>query len=371
MPENVLTLQDRPAPDMGLPRHRHGRLRHLYLYEAHKNSTSTASTSADTSGTTNPGGQGQVPQYVGVTENDIGQENYQSNVNSPGGQVAVNTGKGGTASNSSPKPVTPPPVGTKPPAKAGYARQVSTGGTSLAEFAKERNTTVKALEQVTEESPEISHANLVKFDSYIKGGTSKPMPKGLVFYTQNQGSAPGAQNVGGGGGPSATKQAGHGNTTHHSKPNPGGTNVRPPRAARSRILAARTRPSSRRPRPRRRPRNDRGTDGGKGLEGFGLGLVLAMEVPNLFSAPLPSKFTIATFSQPDQLTHTRRWIRSGEIEGVLQAILLGIGGSLVTSSPWPFLLVIAMTVWKVMSYEDALKNGTSGGLGLDMKAGAA
>ena len=106
--------------------------------------------------------------------------------------------------------------------------------------------------------------------------------------------------------------------------------------------------------------------GGKGADGFGLGLILAMEVPNLFSAPLPSKFTIATFSAPDKAAHTRRWIRSGEIEGVLQAVLLGVGGSVLTRSAWPFLLVLAMTGWKVWSYEDALRKGAAEGTGIDM-----
>jgi hypothetical protein len=72
---------------------------------------------------------------------------------------------------------------------------------------------------------------------------------------------------------------------------------------------------------------------GNGVDGFGLGLILAMEVPNLFSAPLPSKFTIATFSSPDKIVHTKRWIRSGEIEGVLQGVLLGAGGSIRPCCP--------------------------------------
>jgi hypothetical protein len=102
--------------------------------------------------------------------------------------------------------------------------------------------------------------------------------------------------------------------------------------------------------------------------GLGLGLILAMEVPNLYSAPLPSKFTIATFSggDEDKVTHTKRWIRSGEIEGTIQAILLGMGGSFLTKSPVPFILVMLMVAWKVYSYEDALRGGIMDGLNLDM-----
>jgi hypothetical protein len=103
-------------------------------------------------------------------------------------------------------------------------------------------------------------------------------------------------------------------------------------------------------------------------DGVALGLILAMEVPNLYSAPLPSKFTIATFAgSTDQAqTHTARWIRSGEIEATIQAIILGTGGSLLTSSPWPFLIVLAMVAWKLYSYEDALGRGGTEGLQLDI-----
>lgn len=104
-------------------------------------------------------------------------------------------------------------------------------------------------------------------------------------------------------------------------------------------------------------------------DGVGLGLILAMEVPNLYSAPLPSKFTIATFSGGDErkVDHTTKWIRSGEIEATVQAIILGIGGSMLTKSPWPFLFVMLMVGWKIYSYEHALRGGTTGnGLNIDM-----
>jgi hypothetical protein len=107
---------------------------------------------------------------------------------------------------------------------------------------------------------------------------------------------------------------------------------------------------------------------GNGVDGFGLGLILAMEVPNLYSAPLPSKFTIATFSDPEHAVHTRRWIRSGEIEGTLQGILLGAGGSILTRSAWPFFLVLVMLAWKIWSYEDALRRGGATGPGINMAA---
>jgi hypothetical protein len=102
--------------------------------------------------------------------------------------------------------------------------------------------------------------------------------------------------------------------------------------------------------------------------GFGLALILGMEVPNLYSAPLPSKFTIATFCGGDEakVAHTKKWIRSGELEGTIQAILLGLGGTVVTKSPWPLLVVLAMISWKLYSYESALRGGISDGLMMDM-----
>ena len=110
--------------------------------------------------------------------------------------------------------------------------------------------------------------------------------------------------------------------------------------------------------------------GGRGsaADGIGLGLVLAMEVPNLYSAPLPSKFTIATFtgSTAEAQAHTRRWIRSGEAEASIQAVILGAGGSILTGSPWPFLFVLLMVAWKLASYEHSLRGGQDEGLHLDI-----
>jgi hypothetical protein len=102
--------------------------------------------------------------------------------------------------------------------------------------------------------------------------------------------------------------------------------------------------------------------------GLGLGLILAMEIPNLYSAPLPSKFTIATFAggDSDKVDHTKKWIRSGEIEGTIQGLLLGMGGSFLTKSPWPFILCTIMIAWKIYSYESSLKGGIEEGPHMDM-----
>ncbi len=93
-------------------------------------------------------------------------------------------------------------------------------------------------------------------------------------------------------------------------------------------------------------------------QGISLGLVLAPQVPGIFASPNPSKMTIATFSNiPEHMNH---WIHSGNRESVAQCFLLGLGGSLLTGSWWPFILVMSMAAWKVWSYEDALSGGSQG-----------
>ena len=88
-------------------------------------------------------------------------------------------------------PGPPGPTGTpgspgKPAPKPKAYREVAVGGESLASIAKQRNTTVAHLVQVTEAN--LDPANLAKFKKYVAGGTSKKMPKGLVYWTSNPGS---------------------------------------------------------------------------------------------------------------------------------------------------------------------------------------
>lgn len=103
-------------------------------------------------------------------------------------------------------------------------------------------------------------------------------------------------------------------------------------------------------------------------EGVGIALLVAFEVPNLFSGLLPSLFTIATFSagDADKVQHTKRWIRRGEVQAGAVSVGLGVGASIVTKSPWPFLLVLGMIVWLVWQYECALAKGCKNGPGLDI-----
>lgn len=107
-------------------------------------------------------------------------------------------------------------------------------------------------------------------------------------------------------------------------------------------------------------------------EGLGLSFLVAFEVPNLFSGLLPSLFTISTFSSadPEKAAHTKKWIRKGEIQAGVVSLGLGLGGTIVTRTPWPLLLTLIMIFWLVWQYETALRKGTAGaGPQLDMQEG--
>ncbi|MGH7240353.1 MAG: hypothetical protein ACREHG_09880, partial [Candidatus Saccharimonadales bacterium] len=104
-----------------------------------------------------------------------------------------------------PQPTTgtgnPPPTSNKKPTKA--TRNVADGTKSLDQVAKERNTTMAHIVSTTDSTHGtgngIDTANLAKFNAYVAKGTSKKMPKGLVFYTSNptSSSTPGIQKAGG------------------------------------------------------------------------------------------------------------------------------------------------------------------------------
>ena len=99
------------------------------------------------------------------------------------------------------------------------------------------------------------------------------------------------------------------------------------------------------------------------MEGWGIALLIAFETPNLFSGLLPSLFTISTFSGADdeKQRHTRKMIRKGERQAGIVSIGLGIGGSILTRTPWPLLLTLGMMAWLIWNYESALRTGCSTG----------
>lgn len=102
---------------------------------------------------------------------------------------------------------------------------------------------------------------------------------------------------------------------------------------------------------------------------WGLAFLIGFEVPNLFSGLLPSLFTISTFTNADEgkAEHAKKWIRKGEMQAGIVSIGLGVGGTLVTRSPWPLLLVLLMIGWLLWQYESALR-GAADGPHMDMAA---
>lgn len=73
---------------------------------------------------------------------------------------------------------------TAPPAPVGPQRHVSTGLHSLAALARERNTTVQALINIT--LANVDAKNKAAFEGYLaRDPTTVRMPIGLVYYTKN------------------------------------------------------------------------------------------------------------------------------------------------------------------------------------------
>lgn len=106
-------------------------------------------------------------------------------------------------------------------------------------------------------------------------------------------------------------------------------------------------------------------------EQIALTVLVVSEVPNFWSGFLPSLFTIATFSGGDEkkAEHTKRWIRRGEIQALGLSLALGIAASILAEEPWPFVGVIAMCMFLIYQYENALRMGCKQGLNLDMEKG--
>lgn len=106
----------------------------------------------------------------------------------------------------------------------------------------------------------------------------------------------------------------------------------------------------------------------RSAETTALTVLVIAEIPNFWSGFLPSLFTIATFSKgdADKMEHTRKWIRRGEIQATGLSLALGIGSSLLSGEPWPFIGTLAMVAYLAWQYERALKLGQASGLGIDM-----
>lgn len=96
---------------------------------------------------------------------------------------------------------------------------------------------------------------------------------------------------------------------------------------------------------------------------IGIVLLVAAEAPQAYSAFLPSIMTIRTFVDDQDAVND---IREGELLGSAFVLLIAGAGTLLTKSPWPFVVGIVTIVTMVGIYEYAL----SGRRGLiDMTTG--
>lgn len=127
-------------------------------------------------------------------------QHSSSSGNNPGAVTADNTTDASLIPqfvNQDYTTVTPPAAPTPTPTPAppptvnpgGPFREVAAGHLSLAQVAKARHTTVAHLISETESGAgtggHLTKANLAKFKRYVKHGTNKPMPKGLVYYVSS------------------------------------------------------------------------------------------------------------------------------------------------------------------------------------------
>lgn len=92
------------------------------------------------------------------------------------------------------------------------------------------------------------------------------------------------------------------------------------------------------------------------LIALAVALLLVKEIPSYFSGSMSSRFSIAQFvdGSEKKAEQARKWIRAGEVEGGVQSMFLGIGGSILLKSPWPFLLALAVVGWKVWATETGM-----------------
>lgn len=100
----------------------------------------------------------------------------------------------------------------------------------------------------------------------------------------------------------------------------------------------------------------------------GIALLIAFEIPNLYSGLLPSQFTISTFAGSDEAkqAHTVKVIRKSEVQATVMSIGLALGGTILTKEPWPILAALVMIAWLIYQYESALRSGCKDGPGMDI-----
>lgn len=98
---------------------------------------------------------------------------------------------------------------------------------------------------------------------------------------------------------------------------------------------------------------------------LGLAILAAAEVPNFLAGMMPSLMTIRTFADdPEQI----RALRRGEAVGSALALGVGLGASMVSESPVPFLASGAVLAVLLYEYERAMREPITNRR--DMRTGA-
>ena len=86
------------------------------------------------------------------------------------------------------------------------------------------------------------------------------------------------------------------------------------------------------------------------MEAVGIGVLIAFEIPNLFGNTMPHFYELADMDPCDS-----KWIRHGEITGATISLGVSLAGTMITQSPWPLLIGIAITAFMLWQFEQALK----------------
>lgn len=87
-------------------------------------------------------------------------------------------------------------------------------------------------------------------------------------------------------------------------------------------------------------------------------VLLMGQIPNNFSGPLPSFFTISSdfFQAADSVDGNRRRIRMGEAFGAVLTAVEGVAVSALTGSAWPLAASLLMAGLLIAGYEWALRH---------------
>lgn len=91
--------------------------------------------------------------------------------------------------------------------------------------------------------------------------------------------------------------------------------------------------------------------------GAGIALVILLQVPSVFGTFLPNPCDVSKERPGSQYSYR---VRQSEIYAALIATALGVAGSYVANSPWPFFATMALVGVIVFHYESSLRYEMTG-----------